>query len=70
MNEFLKQPPNLLLHWKKWPRWQLFSHTILLYTSLSDVTQPPVNRHYRLLRLVPSVWLATVARNLCPDGIS
>jgi hypothetical protein len=32
MNKFLKQPTDLLLHWEKWPGWQLFPHTILLYT--------------------------------------
>src|SRR5438128_274290 len=33
MDEFLKQPTDLLLHWEKWPGWQLFPHTVLLYTS-------------------------------------
>src|SRR5499426_1702930 len=33
MDEFLKQPMDLLLHWEKWPEWQLFPHTVLLYTS-------------------------------------
>jgi hypothetical protein len=32
MNEFLKQPTDFILYWEKWPGWQLFPHTLLLYT--------------------------------------
>ena len=30
MDEFLKQPTDLLLHWEKWPGRQCFPHIILL----------------------------------------
>src|SRR6185295_11448728 len=40
MDEFLKQPTNLFLHWEKWPGWQLFSHTVLLNSCGDNAVVP------------------------------
>src|SRR5215471_12784295 len=61
MDEFLKQPTDLFLHWEKWPGWQLFPHIFLLYISAEAErceTQPPINRH----RLLPSYGTRRLAR--------